>query len=125
MAPGAIDAVRARKRGQRTFRVGGEVIYAVPLFRLGKEPPDTLDARIAIHYGLIEPPEDGNYIDTNLNLAARREGHTPEGCICVSSVVHAIAADALRTFKFTRLTADFKGLGAKATLPVNSTVLDH
>jgi len=77
----------------------------------GKEPPGILDARIAIHYGLIAPPEGGNYIDTNLNLTARLEGVTPPNGICISSVLHDIVADVLRGYQFDELKSDFKGLG--------------
>lgn len=77
----------------------------------GKETPAILNTRIAIHYGLIAPPEGGNYIDTNLNLTARLEGFTPPKGICISSVLYDIVADVLRGYKFEELKSDFKGLG--------------
>jgi tetratricopeptide (TPR) repeat protein len=70
-----------------------------------------LNVRIAIHYGLIAPPEATNYIDSNLNLAARIEGATPPNTVCISSVVHDIVADTLRQYSFTSMAADLKGLG--------------
>lgn len=76
-----------------------------------KEPPAILNARIAIHYGLIAPPEGGNYIDSNINLLSRLEGATPPNAICVSSVVHDIVADTLRQFVFTQVNSELKGFG--------------
>lgn len=77
----------------------------------GKETPAILNTRIAIHYGLIAPPEGGNYIDTNLNFTARLEGVTPPNGICISSVLYDIVVDVLRGYKFEELKSDFKGLG--------------
>lgn len=83
----------------------------ISAYNHGKETPNTLNVRIAIHYGLIAPPEGGNYIDTNLNLASRLEGVTPPNSICISSVLYEIVADVLRGYKFEKLTSKFKGLG--------------
>lgn len=80
-------------------------------FNFGKAEPLTLNTRIAIHYGLIAPPERGNYIDTNLNLTARLEGATPPNCICISSTLHDIVADTLKDLEFKELQSTFKGLG--------------
>jgi tetratricopeptide (TPR) repeat protein len=77
----------------------------------GKTEPAILNVRIAIHFGLIAPPEEGNYIDTNLNLTSRLEGATPLNCICISSVLYQIVADVLRGYKFEELKSEFKGLG--------------
>lgn len=83
----------------------------VAAYNHGKEPPFILNTRIAIHYGLIAPPEQGNYIDTNLNLAARLEGAAPPNSICISSVLYEIVADTLRSFIFDELKTELKGLG--------------
>ena len=83
----------------------------IDAYNAGKAEPHTLNTRIAIHYGLIAPPEQGNYIDTNLNLTARLEGATPPNCICISSTLHDIVADTLRDWSFEELSSTFKGLG--------------
>lgn len=83
----------------------------IDAFNVGKAEPFALNARIAIHYGLIAPPEHGNFIDTNLNLTARLEGATPPNCICISSTLYDIVADTLRDWKFEELQSTFKGLG--------------
>jgi tetratricopeptide (TPR) repeat protein len=80
-------------------------------YNQGKSGPAILNVRIAIHFGLIAPPEGGNYIDTNLNLTSRLEGATPSNCICISSVLYQIVADVLRGYKFEELESEFKGLG--------------
>jgi len=83
----------------------------IDAYNVGKEQPLTLSTRIAIHYGLIAPPERSNYIDTNLNLTARLEGATPPNCICISSTLYDIVADTLRELTFQELETTFKGLG--------------
>lgn len=83
----------------------------VVAYNVGKEGPQRLNTRIAIHYGLIAPPENGNYVDTNLNLTARLEGATPPNCVCISATLHDIVSDTLRDLTFRALKADFKGLG--------------
>lgn len=83
----------------------------VTSYNHGKRSPHTLNVRIAIHYGLIAPPEAGNYIDTNINLASRLEGVTPPNSICVSSVLHGIVSDILRSHKFEKSGSNLKGLG--------------
>jgi tetratricopeptide (TPR) repeat protein len=83
----------------------------VDAYNVGKNEPDLLNTRIAIHYGLIAPPEGGNYIDTNLNLTARLEGATPPNCICISATLYDIVVDALKELAFEELKSDFKGLG--------------
>jgi tetratricopeptide (TPR) repeat protein len=83
----------------------------VAAYNAGKEEPQILNTRIAVHYGLIALPEDGNYIDTNLNLTARLEGATPANSTCISSTLYDIVADTLRDLTFRELEADFKGLG--------------
>ncbi|HWP55995.1 MAG TPA: hypothetical protein VN476_17825, partial [Pyrinomonadaceae bacterium] len=76
-----------------------------------KTAPAVLNVRIAIHFGLIVPPEGGNYIDTNINLTSRLEGSTPVNSICRSSILYQIVADVLRGYEFKKLTSEFKGLG--------------
>lgn len=83
----------------------------VSAYNFGQQPPTTLNTRIAIHFGMISPPERGNYIDTNLNLAARLEGATPPDSVCISSVLYEIVVDILRDFTFEELKSNFKGLG--------------
>jgi tetratricopeptide (TPR) repeat protein len=83
----------------------------VAAYNHGKRSPHTLNVRIAIHYGLIAPPEGGNYVDTNLNLASRLEGVTPPNAICVSSVLHGIVSDTLRSHEFEKSKSNLKGLG--------------
>lgn len=83
----------------------------IAAYNQGKTGPSVLSARIAIHFGLIAPPEAGNYIDTNLNLTARLEGVTPANSICISSVLYQIVVDVLRGYKFEELKSEFKGLG--------------
>lgn len=80
-------------------------------FNYGKEMPYTLNIRIAMHYGLISPPINGNYIDTNLNLAARLEGMTPRNSVCISSVLFDIVQSTINGYRFEKLSSDFKGLG--------------
>lgn len=70
-----------------------------------------LNIRIAIHYGLVAPPDGGNYLDSNLHFAARLEGATPPNTICVSAVLHDIVADTLRQYSFAPMDAHFRGLG--------------
>jgi len=83
----------------------------VAAHNFGKEGPQRLNTRIAIHYGLITPPENANYVDTNLNLTARLEGATPPNCVCISSTLYDIVSDTLRDLTFQELEANFKGLG--------------
>jgi tetratricopeptide (TPR) repeat protein len=83
----------------------------VSAYNFGQQPPTTLNTRIAIHFGMISPPERGNYIDTNLNLTARLEGATPPNTVCISSSLYDIVADTLREITFEELKSDFKGLG--------------
>lgn len=83
----------------------------ITAYNLDKKVPALLNARIAIHFGLISPPEGGNYVDSNLNLTSRLEGATPSNCICISSVLYQIVADALKGYAFEELVSEFKGLG--------------
>jgi len=83
----------------------------IDAFNVGKAEPFVLNARIAIHYGLISPPDQGNYIDSNLNLTARLEVATPPNSICISATLHDIVADTLKDWKFEELKSTFKGLG--------------
>lgn len=83
----------------------------VRAYNYRKDIPSVLNVRIAIHYGLIAPPEGDNYIDSNINLASRLEGKTPPNCICVSSVVHDIVSDTLRHYDFTEVKSKLKGFG--------------
>jgi hypothetical protein len=83
----------------------------IAAYNHNRKVPAILNARIAIHFGLIAPPEGGNYIDSNLNLTSRLEGATPPNCICISSVLYQIVADALRGYTFEELESEFKGLG--------------
>jgi class 3 adenylate cyclase len=83
----------------------------IAAYNVGKEGVQVLNTRIAIHYGLIAPPEEGNYIDTNLNLTARLEGATPPNCTCISSTLYDIVVDTLRELTFKELESNFKGLG--------------
>lgn len=83
----------------------------IQAYNYRKENPSILNVRIAIHYGLIAPPEGENYIDSNINLASRLEGKTGPNCICVSSVVHDIVADTLRHYEFTEIKSKLKGFG--------------
>jgi class 3 adenylate cyclase len=83
----------------------------VRAYNVGKDGPGLLNARIAIHYGLISPPQGGNYIDTNLNITARLEGATPANCTCISSTLHDIVVDTLRELTFEKMASEFKGLG--------------
>jgi class 3 adenylate cyclase len=83
----------------------------VSAYNFGLQPPTTLNTRIAIHFGMISPPERGNYIDTNLNLTARLEGATPPNTVCISSTLYDIVADSLREITFEELKSDFRGLG--------------
>jgi class 3 adenylate cyclase len=85
----------------------------VDAYNVGKDEPDLLNTRIAVHYGLIAPPEGDNYIDTNLNLTARLEGATPPNFICISATLYDIVADTLKELTFEQLKSDFKGLGEK------------
>lgn len=89
-------------------------------YNYGKEIPTVLNVRIAIHYGLIAPPEGDNYIDSNINLASRLEGKTPPNCICVSSVVHDIVSDTLRYYQFEELNTELKGFGQSKFYLVSS-----
>ena len=86
----------------------------------GRVAPSVLNVRIAIHYGLIAPPEGGNYIDTSINLTSRLEGKTPPNCICVSSVVNDIVSDTLRHFQFHEIETDLKGFGQSKFYLVSS-----
>lgn len=99
----------------------------IAAYNYEKNSPEKLNVRIAIHFGIIAPPEEGNYIDTNLNLTARLEGATPANCICISSVLHQIVSDVLRGYKFEEMEAEFKGLGHNkyylVTNPLQSTEL--
>jgi len=83
----------------------------VDAYNVGKNEPELLNTRIAVHYGLIAPPEGGNYIDTNLNLTARLEGATPPNSVCISATLYDIVADTLKELSFEELKSDFKGLG--------------
>lgn|GEM_PF-5094523 len=76
-----------------------------------KQAPSTLSARIAIHFGPVQPPENGNYIDTNLNYTARLEGATPPGGICISDALHSVVKVLLSDYDVKPLKGDFKGLG--------------
>lgn len=89
-------------------------------YNYGKVAPSILNARIAIHYGLIAPPEGNNYIDSNINLTARLEGQTPQNCICVSSIVHDIVSDTLRHYQFDELHSELKGFGQSKFYLVSS-----
>lgn len=93
----------------------------IEAYNNGRVPPAVLNTRIAIHYGLIAPPERGNYVDTNLNLTARLEGATPPNSICTSSVLYEIVADVLRGYEFQELESDFKGLGQNKYYIVTNT----
>lgn len=88
-----------------------ECMSFVRAYNHGKKKAAALNARIAVHYGLITPPEGGNYMDTNINLTSRLEGVTPPNSICVSSVVRDIVSDTLRHFEFKEITSDLKGFG--------------
>ena len=83
----------------------------VDAYNVGRTQPQILNTRIAIHYGLISPPDRGNYVDTNLNLTARLEGATPPNSICISATLHDIVADTLKDWNFEKLKDNFKGLG--------------
>lgn len=88
-----------------------ECMSFVRAYNHSKKKTAVLNTRIAVHYGLIAPPEGGNYMDTNINLTSRLEGVTPPNSICVSSVVRDIVSDTLRHFEFKELTSDLKGFG--------------
>lgn len=83
----------------------------IAAYNQGKTGPSVLSARIAIHFGLISPPESGNYVDTNLNLTSRLEGAAPPNSICISSVLYQIVVDVFRGYKFEEIKSEFKGLG--------------
>src|ERR1044071_394593 len=93
----------------------------IDAYNYKREPPAVLNTRVAIHYGLIAPPERGNYVDTNLNLTARLEGATPPNSICISSILYEIVADVLRGYEFQELESDFKGLGQNKYYIVSNT----
>jgi tetratricopeptide (TPR) repeat protein len=76
-----------------------------------KQPPEDLNVRIAIHFGLVEPPQGRNYLDSNISLTSRLEGATPPNSICASSVLHDIVASTLREYKFEEAGSDLKGFG--------------
>lgn len=80
-------------------------------YNMGLTPVKALNIRIAIHYGLVPPPDGSNYLHANVTFTARLEGATPPNTVCVSAVVHEIVADTLRQYSFTSMDADFKGLG--------------
>jgi class 3 adenylate cyclase len=81
----------------------------VSAYNFSQQPPATLNTRIAIHFGMINSPERGNYIDTNLNLAARLEGATPPHSMCISSVLYDIVVDTLRGSHSKSLSLTSKG----------------
>src|SRR5260370_4258516 len=83
----------------------------IAAYNQGREAPAGLNARIAIHFGLIAPPEGGNYIDSNINLTSRLEGATPANSICISSVLYQIVGDVLRGDEFVEIKSNLKGWG--------------
>jgi tetratricopeptide (TPR) repeat protein len=77
----------------------------------GAQPPADLNVRIAVHFGLVEPPAGRNYLDANISLTSRLEGATPPNAICCSSVLHDIVAPTLREYRFAEADGDLKGFG--------------
>jgi class 3 adenylate cyclase len=77
----------------------------------GVQPPADLNVRIAVHFGLVQPPEGQNYLDANISLTSRLEGATPPNSICCSSVLRDIVAPTLREYQFAEGGADLKGFG--------------
>jgi tetratricopeptide (TPR) repeat protein len=75
------------------------------------QPPADLNVRIAVHFGLVQPPTGRNYLDANISLTSRLEGTTPPNAICCSSVLHDIVAPTLREYHFTEAGGDLKGFG--------------
>ena len=80
-------------------------------YNFQQRAPDTLNIRIAVHYGLMAPPEGSNYIDANINLASRLQGAAPANIVCVSGVLHDIVANTLRQYRFAELGGELKGFG--------------